>query len=734
MSRIIIVAAIIIFNCSLGSAAFTKRKARLKEFSIVNSVNASGIDRKALVSRNNPIITTIDTLASLSVGNGRFAFTTDVTGLQTFPEYYSHGVPLGTQSEWGWHSFDNPEGYRIEESYVMNDFGHGHQELYATQPREGRAKEAADWFRSNPHRLHLGCIGLEQEGLKVEDIKNPRHRLDMWTGTIRSTFNTGRGAYWVTTVCHPDRDIVSSRIETEKVSGGIAINLRFPYPTGKHSDDACDWQSDAHSTELVSQNAHGAILKRTIDGTEYYVSLKWEEKAQLREKRKNYWVLHTKGRQLTFCCEFSKQPVADIPSFNTTIDRAAEHWQRFWQEGGAVDFSQCKDHRAPELERRVVLSQYLLAIQCAGNTPPQETGLTYNSWFGKFHLEMIWWHQSWLPLWGHPAMLDRTLRWYATVEPVAKEIATRQGFKGIRWMKMTDPSGGESPSKIGSYLIWQQPHLIYLAELLYRTTSDSLLLQRYGRLIDETATFMADFATYDSLANRYVLKGMVPAQETLKASTTYNSPFELSYWHCTLGMAQQWRIRRGLAPIAQWNDIINKLSPLAYNDSLNLNHNLNEDENDCRLYLAAESAPKTYQTLALISDHPAVLGAVGILPMSRLVDQSIMQNTYQWIRDNWNWDRTWGWDFPMVAMNAARLGDPEGAIDALLMSKRTNTYLPNGHNYQDARLRCYLPGNGGLLTAIALMCAGWDGCTENTPGFPKDGNWNVRWEGLAPLP
>ena len=68
------------------------------------------IDRKALVSRNNPVVTSVDTLASLSVGNGGFAFTTDVTGLQTFPEHYRNGVPLGTQSQWGWHSFDNPEG------------------------------------------------------------------------------------------------------------------------------------------------------------------------------------------------------------------------------------------------------------------------------------------------------------------------------------------------------------------------------------------------------------------------------------------------------------------------------------------------------------------------------------------------------------------------------------------------------------------------------------------------
>lgn len=85
-------------------------------------------------------------------------------------------------------------------------------------------------------------------------------------------------------------------------------------------------------------------------------------------------------------------------------------------------------------------------------------------------------------------------------------------------------------------------------------------------------------------------------------------------------------------------------------------------------------------------------------------------------------------------MDAARLGEPEKAVGALLMDKRTNTYLVNGHNYQDGRLRVYLPGNGGLLTAVAMMCAGWDGSEGVNPGFPKDGKWNVRWEGLKPLP
>jgi hypothetical protein len=88
----------------------------------------------------------------------------------------------------------------------------------------------------------------------------------------------------------------------------------------------------------------------------------------------------------------------------------------------------------------------------------------------------------------------------------------------------------------------------------------------------------------------------------------------------------------------------------------------------------------------------------------------------------------------MVAMSATRMGMPGKAIDALLMEETTNTYLPNGHNYQDERLRLYLPGNGALLTAVAMMCAGYEGSKDDLPGFPKDGTWKVKWEGLSKLP
>jgi hypothetical protein len=135
------------------------------------------------------------------------------------------------------------------------------------------------------------------------------------------------------------------------------------------------------------------------------------------------------------------------------------------------------------------------------------------------------------------------------------------------------------------------------------------------------------------------------------------------------------------------------------------------------------------------SDHPAVLGACGLMQIHEttpLYSTDKMRETLRWVMDNWNWEKTWGWDYGMVAMAAARLGEPSTAIEALLIPQQKNRYLVSGHNFQTTdRLRLYLPGNGALLSAIAMMCAGWDGCTEvNNPGFPKDGKWNVRWENL----
>jgi hypothetical protein len=82
-----------------------------------------------------------------------------------------------------------------------------------------------------------------------------------------------------------------------------------------------------------------------------------------------------------------------------------------------------KDPRWFELERRIVLSQYLTAIQDAGKNPPQETGLTYNTWEGKFHLEMHWWHEAHFALWNRLPLLENSLGYYQKILPRAEGTA-----------------------------------------------------------------------------------------------------------------------------------------------------------------------------------------------------------------------------------------------------------------------------------------------------------------------
>jgi hypothetical protein len=152
------------------------------------------------------------------------------------------------------------------------------------------------------------------------------------------------------------------------------------------------------------------------------------------------------------------------------------------------------------------------------------------------------------------------------------------------------------------------------------------------------------------------------------------------------------------------------------------------------VYLAAENTPDCYEPNSkYLTDHPAVLGAYSSIPAANGLDTIVMKQTYNLVLQKWNWNETWGWDYPLMAMTAARLHLPENAVDALLMPVRTNTYLVNGHNFQDERLTIYLPGNGGMLNAIAMMCTGTDADKIGNIGFPQNGNWKVKWEGLKKM-
>lgn len=724
------------------------------------------IDRRALVERNDPHIDRIDSLYSLTLGNGKFAMTVDATGLQTFPEIYRNGLSLGTYSQWGWHSFPNTEKYSFDE--VLEDHplpGHPHG-IYAVQTglgRTAREQAAAEWFRSNPHRLHLGNVGFA--GMDAGDISSIDQTLDMWNGVLRSSFDWKGSKVEVESVCGGEEtDGFAAKV---KSSSPIPIVISFPYPTGVHSDDASNWEADSlHSTEILWDEDGSALLRREIDSTVYYVSLSWEGGATLAKDGTNRVLLTPKDGEWSFSVQFHEnEPSVGAMAFSGMKDSAGRMWNNYWRTSGVIDFSHCTDPRAALLERRVVLSQYLMRVQEAQDYPPAETGLTYNTWFGKYHLEMVMWHSFHYALWNHPELLEKQLEWYLTAMDGASQIARRQGSGGVRWMKMTDPSALEAPSDVGSFIIWQQPHPIFMCELIYRAKPDKAFLEKYYDMVQKTAEFMGDFVTYDEAHDRYIIEGACAANESYDEDSTLNPAFELAYWYYGLSVAQTWRERMGQPRNGKWDEILAKLSHLSTSpDGIYLPAEKGPGIPDFTNGIPASALPEAPAGGFINGQRPSTgatevtaglqrtaqdrfdpfyvkatssenLLAYGMLPYSPLIDIDTMDRTLDRAAENWGWKGgSWSWNYPSLAMNATRLYRSDVAIRAITMDNRCDLLLPSGNNYRSDRLRMYLPGNGGLLLAVGMMCAGWDGCTEENPGFPKDGGWDVRWEGLLPMP
>jgi hypothetical protein len=361
--------------------------------------------------------------------------------------------------------------------------------------------------------------------------------------------------------------------------------------------------------------------------------------------------------------------------FAETRRASAQRWQRFWGSGGAIDLSASRDARWKELERRIVLSQYLMAAQSAGSWPSPEIGLMgIDMWVGQFHMEMVWWHLAHYGLWDRWELADQALGCYQRFLPMARR----------------------------------------LADLEYRLRPTQAVLDKWKEIVFETADYLADFPTLDAAMGRYHLTPIMPPCEL---GITEDTVFDLAYFRFGLDKAQEWRTRLGLPREARWDDVRARLAPLPEKDGLFVHCPGWRDE--------------TFTKRAW--EHPDPLGVLGMLPPMDGVDRQTAHRTLKKVAATWDWDRCWGWDFPWAAMVAARLDEPALAVDMLLHPSEKNRY--------DQRGVCtggpcpYLPGNGGLLYAVAMMASGWDGRPDrHAPGFPDDGTWVVRWEGLRKAP
>ncbi|APX33292.1 hypothetical protein BH708_11875 [Brachybacterium sp. P6-10-X1] len=681
------------------------------------------IDRRAVISRHDPHLTGADD-AILSVGTGSFAAGVDRTGTQTLAGPGSAETRIGTLAEWGWHTMPDGPPQPWESLLRPYDSARGRAAYLDLPGGTEDPGPGAAWYRQNPHKVSLLRFALVDSRTgrspSAADVAGASQHLELFSGIIRSTFRYRGRSCTVTTASDPERSAIALRLETP----GLSLALTFPSGTTAW-DRAASWEDPGSHTTVCD----GGRIRRRIDDLAYDVHVNGATTVQTAQHEVRLRAGDAPG-PLDVVLELvpieapalstaagagaggGPEVAAHALTAATVRERSARSWSASWQSTGILDLGRTEDPRAHELERRAVLSRYIQRVHAAGTLPPAETGLLANSWRGKFHLEMHWWHAAHFALWGDAASLRRSLDFYTAALPVARGTARRQGCRGARWPKQIGPDLRESPSDIGPFLLWQQPHPIHLAELLRRADPSAAADPGLVEVVEQSALCLVDLLRPDG-EHLGLGPPLIGAQERHVAdrATLQDPAFELAYVAWALRIADRWRARRGARDAGQLSALARRVhSPLTADGTL----------------ATFRDGPAMDR-----SDHPSHLLAYGMVPPTGTIPAAAAERAVEDVLADWDWDSTWGWDYPALAMTAARLQRPETAVDALLRETSKNRCDQAGHFPQRPGLPAYLPANGGTLTALALMSAGWDDGPP-APGLPAV--WGARSEGILPLP
>lgn len=694
---------------------------------------AAPIDREAVVTRHNVRNTALNAESALTIGNGDFALTLDVTGLQGLERiYHDNGLPLETRSTWAWHEFPNTAGHTLADASGPINF-HGREILYPIRQNS----PAGRYFRENPQPMPLGQFSfvLFGEPLRTEDIAGVDQTLDLWTGVVTSKLLVRGEPLEVITAAHGSGAVVGVQARSPLIArGDLQVRLRFPYAYRvniAHKPPFIWDQPEKHTTALAVSAPDHARFERLSDTTRYAADLRWSTPAALTEAAAHDFRLRaTSGDTLAFACAFSdadNPAPTDAADFASVRDSSSSAWRQHWTKGGIIDLAGAADKRARELERRAILSLYLMRVNYAGAFPPAETGLQHLSWFGKHNSEVYFLHAAQFYQWGHPELIEKGLAWYRRILPKGIEQAKSEGFEGVRWPKMAGIDGRPSPGGINPYIIWNQPNPIYLAELVYRAKPTTETLALYRDVVFESAKFLASFAHRDPSAGVYHLgPPLKNVTESTKPELVRNPAFEVAFWYYGLDLAQKWRERLGLPRDERWEDVLRNLAPLPVADTPS-----------GKLYLEIEGVDDIFAPEKR-SIPTSMLLALGYLPATPKIDVEIARRTFAAINERHGPGRWVSWQMGQGALTAARLGELDTAIDILTNTAAPARFMPSGYVRRprdpDGAV-AYLPANSAFLCALGLMAGGWDGAPSGpAPGFPRDGQWNIRVEGLLPMP
>lgn len=588
--------------------------------------------KKSDIIKYNLKFNHIDSKNPVTIGNGDFAITLDQTGTQSLYEIYKD-IPLSTMSNKNWFYKDKKD---IKPSYVDGKaymlFNLDNDPNYQTN-------------RQYPFKYSFMQILLYDNDklIDINNIKDVKQELDLYKGIVTSSFNYKEKINKTISFIYQDHDEFNFKLQSDNLN----LALKFNYPS-------------------YTKNGYRLDILPNVLVKEDRITLLYDDKNSLSFKLKsssNYQIVEN-------TLIFDDNNV----SFSLALDEIKEGklLDEFWKcDNGIIIDNE-------ELVKKMVLSKYLLHVNSTGIYPPQESDLTYNCWNSKFHLEMHLIHSLWNIYNNHVGDLVKSFDYYLSIMPSSLKRASLNGYKGLRFPKMTGPDGEDSPSNIGPLLIWQAPHILFMLQEIYYLYNKENIIKKYEPLISGTIDFMISFLTLKD-SKYQMLDPLLEACESIPLDRCQNPSFELEYWRYTL--ERQPKIDTVLYGHQRY-------------DYLDITSKIITPKEDDGIYLKTYGVIDKYD---LYKDHPTE-GFLMSFFKSKIVDKEKMVKTIDYILKNMDLSSYWGWDFPFLGLSLLNCGEIEKSIEVTQLNTINNQYLYNGYNTSPRDdLKAYLPGNGAFL-------------------------------------
>lgn len=588
--------------------------------------------KKSDIIKYNLKFNHIDSKNPVTIGNGDFAITLDQTGTQSLYEIYKD-ISLSTMSNKNWFYKDKKD---IKPSYVDG-------KAYMLFNLDNDPNYQIN--RQYPFKYSFMQILLYDNDklIDINNIKDVKQELDLYKGIVTSSFNYKEKINKTTSFIYQDHDEFNFKLQSDNLN----LALKFNYPS-------------------YTKNGYRLDILPNVLVKEDRITLLYDDKNSLSFKLKsssNYQIVEN-------TLIFDDNNV----SFSLALDEIKEGklLDEFWKcDNGIIIDNE-------ELVKKMVLSKYLLHVNSTGIYPPQESGLTYNCWNSKFHLEMHLIHSLWNIYNNHVGDLVKSFDYYLSIMPSSLKRASLNGYKGLRFPKMTGPDGEDSPSNIGPLLIWQAPHILFMLQEIYYLYNKENIIKKYEPLISGTIDFMISFLTLKD-SKYQMLDPLLEACESIPLDRCQNPSFELEYWRYTL--ERQPKIDTVLYGHQRY-------------DYLDITSKIITPKEDDGIYLKTYGVIDKYD---LYKDHPTE-GFLMSFFKSKIVDKEKMVKTIDYILKNMDLSSYWGWDFPFLGLSLLNCGEIEKSIEVTQLNTINNQYLYNGYNTSPRDdLKAYLPGNGAFL-------------------------------------